>query len=51
MEELILDIGDAIAFIEERCDVPRDDIERVLDLETEFMRKMGIIMDIELHEE
>lgn len=46
MEELVLGYEELVGFISEHCDVDRDDIERVLDLEIEFMRKLGIISDI-----
>lgn len=36
---------DAINFIVERCKVDKDTIEKVLNLEEDYMRSVGIIMD------
>lgn len=34
---------DAVDYIKERCDVDKDSIERVLELEEDYMRSVGII--------
>lgn len=36
---------DAINFIAERCDINKDIIEKVLMLEEDYMRSIGIITD------
>lgn len=45
METPILDYEKMIEFITEHCDVDKCDIERVIDLETEYMRMIGIITE------
>ena len=41
----VYEYEDAINFIAERCDVGKDDIEKVLLLEEDYMRNIGIITD------
>lgn len=36
---------DAVEFIAERCDIDRDIIEEVLELEFEYERSIGIVED------
>lgn len=45
MDKPILDYEKLIDFIAEYCDIEKCDIERVIDLETEYMRLIGIITD------
>lgn len=46
-EELFYDTNEAIKFISEWTDVDSNIIEKVLDADVEFMRKIGIIKDEE----
>ena len=41
----VYEYEDAIKFISERCDVSKDIIEKVLLLEEDYMRSIGIIVD------
>ena len=41
----VYDYEEAISFIAERCDVDKDIIEKVLLLEEDYMRSIGIIVD------
>ncbi len=41
----VYEFEDAINFIAERCDVDKDIIEKVLLLEEDYMRSIGIIVD------
>lgn len=43
----VYDYEDAINFIAERCDISKDIIEKVLTLEDDYMRSIGIISDEE----
>ena len=43
----VYDFEDAINFISERCDISKDTIEKVLTLEEDYMRSIGIISDEE----
>lgn len=43
----VYDYEDAINFISERCDVDKDTIDKVLMLEEDYMRSIGIINDEE----
>ena len=43
----VYDYEDAINFISERCDVDKDIIDKVLMLEEDYMRSIGIINDEE----
>ena len=43
----VYDYEDAINFIAERCDINKDTIEKVLMLEEDYMRSIGIISDEE----
>jgi len=43
----VYDYEDAINFIAERCDISKDIIEKVLMLEEDYMRSIGIISDEE----
>ncbi len=43
----VYDYGDAINFIAERCDIDKDAIEKILMLEEDYMRSIGIINDEE----
>lgn len=43
----VYDYEDAINFIAERCDISKDIIEKVLTLEEDYMRSIGIISDEE----
>ena len=43
----VYDCEDAINFIAERCDINKDTIEKVLMLEEDYMRSIGIISDEE----
>lgn len=38
---------DAIKYIKERCNLSEDDIETVLTLEEDYMKKVGIMQDNE----
>ena len=40
---IIFEWEDAVNFIAERCDIDRETIEKVLLLEEDYMRKIGII--------
>lgn len=42
----VYDYEDAINFIAERCDIDKDIIEKVLMLEEDYMRSIGIIENI-----
>lgn len=44
----VYDYENAINFIAERCDVNKDIIEKVLMLEEDYMRSIGIISDEEI---
>lgn len=39
----VLDFEELVSYIMEKSQYPKADIERVLDLETEYMEKIGII--------
>lgn len=39
----VFDWEDAVNFIAERCNVEKDIIENILELEEEYMRSVGII--------
>lgn len=41
----VYDYDEAIIFIAERCDINKDIIEKVLTLEEDYMRSIGIISD------
>lgn len=41
----VYDYEDAINFISERCDISKDTIEKVLMLEEDYMRSIGIVVD------
>ncbi len=41
----VYEYEDAINFIAERCDIDKDTIEKVLMLEEDYMRSIGIIVD------
>lgn len=41
----VYDYEDAINFIAERCDINKDTIEKVLMLEEDYMRSIGVIID------
>lgn len=41
----VYDFEDAINFISERCDISQDIIEKILTLEEDYMRSVGIISD------
>lgn len=41
----VYEFEDAINFIAEKCDVAKDIIEKVLLLEEDYMRNIGIIAD------
>ena len=41
----VYDYEDAINFISEKCDISRDTIEKILMLEEDYMRSIGIIVD------
>lgn len=45
MDKPILEYEKMIQFIYDNSDVDIEDIERVIDLETEYMRLIGIIED------
>lgn len=38
---------DAVDFIAVRCNISREDIERVLELEDRYMREIGLIVEEE----
>lgn len=40
---LVFDWEDSVNFIAERCEVNKDIVEKVLELEEEYMRSVGII--------
>lgn len=44
-EELFYDTNEAITFISERTGIDPSTVEKVLDADVEFMRKLGIIVD------
>lgn len=44
-EELYYDTNEAIKFISEQTGIDPDIVEKVLDADVEFMRKIGIIED------
>ena len=46
-EELFYDTNEAIKFISERTGINPNIVEKVLDADVEFMRKIGIIRDEE----
>ena len=46
-EELFYDTNEAIKFISERTGINPNVVEKVLDADVEFMRKIGIIRDEE----
>lgn len=46
-EELFYDTNEAINFISERTGINPSIVEKVLDADVEFMRKIGIIRDEE----
>lgn len=41
----VYEFEDAVNFISEKCDIDKDIIEKVLLLEEDFMRSVGIITD------
>lgn len=41
----VYDYEDAINFIAERCDINKDTIEKVLMLEEDYMRSIGVVID------
>ena len=41
----VYEYEDAVNFISDRCDVGKDIIEKVLLLEEDYMRSIGIIVD------
>jgi len=41
----VYDYEDAINFIAERCEVSKDIIEKILMLEEDYMRSIGIVVD------
>lgn len=41
----IYDWDNAVSYITERCDVGKDVIEQVLELEEDYMRSIGIIVE------
>lgn len=41
----VYDYEDAINFIAERCDIDKDIIEKVLMLEEDYMRSIGVVVD------
>lgn len=41
----VYDYEDAINFIAERCDIDKDTIEKVLMLEEDYMRSIGVVID------
>jgi len=45
----VYDYVEAINFIAERCDIGKDIIEKVLALEEDYMRSIGIISEGELN--
>ena len=45
----VYDFEDAINFISERCDISLDTIEKILMLEEDYMRNIGIISDEEMN--
>lgn len=45
---LVYDYEEAVNFITERCDISKDIIEKILILEEDYMRSIGIINDEEL---
>lgn len=42
-EMLVFDWEDAVNFIAERCEIDKETIEKVLSLEEDYMRSVGII--------
>lgn len=43
----VYDFEEAINFISERCDISKEIIEKILILEDDYMRSIGIISDEE----
>lgn len=43
----VYDWDDAINFIAERCDIDKETIEKILILEEDYMRSIGIIVEFE----
>ncbi len=43
----VYDYEDAINFIAEKCDIDKDTIEKILMLEEDYMRSIGIISNEE----
>lgn len=43
----VYDWDDAINFITERCDIDKETIEKILILEEDYMRSIGIIVEFE----
>lgn len=43
----VYDFDDAVNFIAERCEISKDNIEKILMLEEDYMRSIGIISDEE----
>ena len=41
----VYDYEDTINFISKRCDISKDTIEKVLMLEEDYMRSIGIVVD------
>lgn len=41
----VYDYEEAINFISERCNISKDTIEKVLMLEEDYMRSIGIVVD------
>lgn len=41
----VLDYEDLVSYIVEKSQYPKTDIETILDLETEYMEKIGIISE------
>lgn len=44
-ELLVLNYEELVSYIMEKSQYPKTDIERILDLETEYMEKIGIISE------
>lgn len=42
----VFDVDEAIDYIAERSDIPEDVISRVLEMEEEYMEKIGIVIDL-----
>lgn len=43
MPELMYYYEDAVKFISERCDVNEEDILKILELELDYMRSIGLV--------